>query len=55
MYMYEGPLENIQHLYLYGRVTYWGSFIWTYGGLEEDEECDYDHTLINDSNIQGGD
>ena len=26
-----------------------------FGHMEEDEECDYDHTLINDSSIQGGD
>ena len=23
--------------------------------IEADEECDYDHTLINDSSTQGGD
>ena len=23
--------------------------------MEEDEECDYDHTLIDDSSAQGGD
>lgn len=23
--------------------------------MEEDEECDYDHTLIDDSRAQGGD
>ena len=26
-----------------------------FGGTEKDEECDFDHTLINDSNAQGGD
>ena len=26
MSMYLGPLENIQHLYLYSMVTFWGSF-----------------------------
>ena len=25
------------------------------GSMKEDEECDYDHTLINDSSAQGGD
>ena len=49
MHMYGGPLENIQHLYLYDRVTY------LFGSMKEDEECDYDHTLIDDSSTQGGD
>ena len=34
-----------------------GSFIeahW-FGSMEEDEECDYDHTLIDDPSAQGGD
>jgi hypothetical protein len=26
-----------------------------FGSLEEDEECDYDHTSIDDSSAQGGD
>jgi hypothetical protein len=26
-----------------------------FGSMNEDEECDYDHTLIDDSNAQGGD
>ncbi len=26
-----------------------------FGSMEEDEECDYDHTLIDDSSAQGGD
>ena len=26
-----------------------------FGSMEEDEECDNDHTLINDSSEQGGD
>ena len=26
-----------------------------FGGLEKDEECGYDHMLINDYNAQGGD
>ena len=30
MYMYGGPLAYI--LYFYGRVTYWGSLVWKYGG-----------------------
>jgi hypothetical protein len=30
--MYGGPLQNMQHLYLYGRVTLWGSVIWKYKG-----------------------
>ena len=26
-----------------------------FGSMEKDEECDYDHILIDDSNAQGGD
>ena len=26
-----------------------------FGSMEEDEECEYDHTLIDDSSVQGGD
>jgi hypothetical protein len=26
-----------------------------FGSMEEDEECNNDHTLINDSSAQGGD
>ena len=26
-----------------------------FGSMEEDMECDYDHTLINDSSAQDGD
>ena len=26
-----------------------------FGSMEEDEECGYDHTLIDDSSAQGGD
>jgi hypothetical protein len=26
-----------------------------FGRIEEDKECDYDHTLIDDSSAQGGD
>ena len=26
-----------------------------FGSMEEDEGCDYDHTLIDDSSAQGGD
>ena len=47
---YEGPLESIRHLYLYDRVAYWGSFIWNF-----EEGCDYDHTYIDDSSVQGSD
>jgi len=25
-----------------------------FGSMKEDEECDYDHTLVNDSSAQGG-
>ena len=34
-----------------------GSFIEAplFGSMVEDEECDYDHTLIDDSDAQGGD
>ena len=52
MYTYGGPLEDMQHLCLYGRVTYWGSL---FGSMEEDEECDHNHRLIDDSSAQGGD
>ena len=27
----------------------------SFGSMKENEECDYDHTLINDSSAQGGD
>ena len=50
-YMYGGPLENIQHLYsLVGSFTKDNLF----GSMEEDEECEYDHKLIDDSNAQDG-
>ena len=26
-----------------------------FGSMKEDEECDYDHTLIDDSSARGGD
>jgi hypothetical protein len=26
-----------------------------FGGMEEDEECDYDHTMIDDSSARSGD
>ena len=34
-----------------------GSLIKTYlfGSIKMNEECDYDHTLIDDSSAQGGD
>ena len=50
--MSRGPLENIQHLYLYHKVTYKGLFIWKYGGGWG--LCDYDNTMIDDSSAQGG-
>ena len=52
MYMYGGPLENIQYLYFYGRSLIKDHL---FGSMNEDEECDYDHTLIDDSSAQGGD
>lgn len=35
-----------------GRVTYSSHL---FGSMEENEECDYDHTLIDDSSAQGVD
>ena len=35
MYMYDGHLKNIQHLYLYGKATEARLL-----EVEEDEECD---------------
>ena len=51
MYIYEGPLENIQHC-----TCMVGSFIEVhlFGSVEEDEEGDYDHTWIDDPSAQGG-
>ena len=50
--MYGGPLENIQQVYLYARVTYWGLFIWKYAGGWA--VWLWSHT-IDDSSAQGGD
>ena len=50
MYMHgRGPLENIQLCTCMG-----GSLIedHLFGSMDEDEECDYDHTLIDDSSAQ---
>ena len=46
MYMYGGPPQNMPH------YTYMvGSFIEAclLGSMKEGEECDYDHTWIDDS------
>ena len=43
--MYDGHLKNIQHLYLYGKATEARLL-----EVEEDEECDCDHALIDDTN-----
>ena len=46
MYLYGGPLE------IYSICT---CIVWShiearlFGSVEEDEECDYNHTLIDDS------
>ena len=37
---------------MYGGFTYCISFY--FGSMEEDEGCEYDHTLIDDSSAQGG-
>ena len=29
--------------------------VYLFGTMKEDEECDYDHTLFDDYNAQGGD
>ena len=50
--MYGGPLENIQHLYMMVGSLIEGHL---FGCMEEDEDCDNDHTLIDDSSAQGGD
>jgi hypothetical protein len=48
MCMFEGPLGDIQHC-----ICMVGSHIEAHlcGRMEEDEECDYDHTLIYDSSV----
>ena len=48
MYLYGGPLENVHHLNLYAKHAH------LFGSMEEDEECDHDHMLIDDSSAQGG-
>ena len=49
--MYGGPRENIQHCtWLLGSLIKAHLF----ESMKEDEECDYDHTLIDDSSAQGG-
>ena len=32
LYVDGGSVENVQHLYLYGKVIYEGLFIWKYEG-----------------------
>ena len=53
MCMYGGPLEIIYNIC----TCMIGSFIEAHllGSMEEDEECDYAHILINDSSAQGDD
>ena len=53
MYMYGGPLENVQQLflgYLFGTLIH----AYLFGSREEDKESDYDHTLIDDLSVQDG-
>ena len=52
MYMCGGPLENIQHLYLYGRSL---SKDHLFGSMDEVEGWDYDYMMSDDSSAQGGD
>ena len=54
MYMYGGHLAIIQHLYLYRTL---GHFFEAhlFRIMQDGEECDYDHTLIDDFSAQGGD
>ena len=52
MQMYGGPLENMQHLYFYGKSLVDAHLL---GSMKEDEECDYYCTWIDDSSPQGGD
>jgi hypothetical protein len=51
MYMYGGPLENIQHLYFYGRSLIKDHL---FGSMDVVEGCDYDYTMIDNSSAQGG-
>ena len=50
--MYGGPQENRQHSYLYGTVS-WKARL--FGNMDNDKECDYDLTWIDDFSARGGD